>query len=56
MYKGECTDAAEQIMVDDPPGSEIWISEERRDGKSAGFHAKKRQDGSVKLKKFHEND
>lgn len=56
MGKGIYTEAAEQIMANDPPGSEIWISEERQDGKGAGFHATKREDGSIKLKKYHEND
>lgn len=54
--EGIYTDTAEQAMADGPPGTKIWLSEERRDKRGAYFEATKRPDGSVKLTKFHEDD
>ena len=53
MGKGIYSDAASEIMKNDPPGTKIYISENRNDGRAAGFEATKRSDGSVKLKKHH---
>jgi len=51
--KGTYSDAASKIMKKDPPGTKIYISENRPDGRTASFEATKRSDGSVKLKKHH---
>lgn len=53
MGKGIYSDVASEIMKNDPPGTKIYISENRNDGRAAGFEATKRSDGSVKLKKHH---
>lgn len=55
MKSGDWTEAAKQILADDPAGSEIFISDtvnDAHDGHIDAYRAVKRADDSVKLTKY----
>lgn len=55
MGKGDWTEAAKQIMANDPPGKEVYISDtvnKPHGNHTDAYRAVKRSDGSVKLKKY----
>lgn len=58
MKSGDWSEAARQILDDSAPGTEVWISDtinRPHEGHVDGYHAVKRNDGSVDLAKYHNN-